>query len=121
MKQKRLPVFFLIIFILGLAIACVNLNDIVITSPDLNKIPDGTYQGTSTVGPVKVTLEVLMQNKAITSIQIIKHRNGRGKKAEAIVPRIIEAQSLNVDVISGASYSSKAILLAAENALAGKQ
>ena len=109
-----LPVFLI------LAAACVNLNEIVITSPDLSKIADGTYRGDSKVGPVRVTLDVSMQGRALTSIQIIEHRNGRGKKAEDIVPRVIEAQSLDVDVISGASYSSKAILLAAENALAGK-
>ena len=118
MKQKRL--FAILSAILLLAIACVNLNDIVITSPDLSKIADGTYRGNSKVGPVKVTLDVSMQGNAIVSIQIIEHRNGRGRKAEAIVSRVIEAQSLDVDVVSGASASSKAILQAAENALTGK-
>jgi uncharacterized protein with FMN-binding domain len=35
------------------------------------------------------------------------------------VPKIIEAQSLEVDVVSGATGSSKAILKAVENALSG--
>jgi len=118
MKQKR---FFMIsLIILVLIAACVNLNDIVITTPDLGKIADGEYRGNSKVGPVKVTLDVTMQSGVITSIQIIKHQNGRGKKAEAIVPRIIEAQSLEIDVISGATGSSKAILKAAEEALSKK-
>jgi uncharacterized protein with FMN-binding domain len=97
---------------------CVNFEKITVTSPDLSKISNGTYQGTSKVGPVKVTLDVNIQNNTIDSIQIIRHFNGRGKKAEAIVPKIIEAQNLDVDVISGATGSSKAILLAVENALA---
>ena len=118
--MKTIYFFTIILTILVLATSCVNLNDIVITSPDFSKIADGTYQGNSKVGPVRVTLEITMRGSAITSIQIIKHRNGRGKKAEVIVPRIIEAQSLNVDVVSGATYSSKAFLLAAENALTGK-
>ena len=118
MKQKR--IFGIVLAILFLAAACVNLDEIVITSPDLGGIADGNYRGSSKVGPVKVTLDVSMQGHAITAIQLIQHRNGRGKKAEAIVPKIIEAQSLNVDVISGATASSKAILLAAENALTGK-
>ena len=105
---------------LVMAAACVNLNEIVIITPDLSKIADGAYQGNSKVGPVKVTLVVDMQGGAMSSIQLIEHRNGRGKKAEVIVSRIIEAQSLDVDVISGASYSSKAILQAAEHALTGK-
>ena len=118
MKQKRLLPISLLTFIL--VAACVNLNEIIITTPDLSKITDGSYRGNSKVGPVKVTLVVAMQGGAINSIQIIEHRNGRGKKAEAIVSGIIEAQSLNIDVISGASYSSKAILLAVEDAFTGK-
>jgi uncharacterized protein with FMN-binding domain len=101
-----------------LVAACVNLDNIIITSPDLSKVADGIYQGNAKVGPVRVTLDVAVQDGVITSIDIIRHFNGRGKKAEAIIPTIIEAQSLEVDVISGATGSSKAFLLAVENALA---
>ena len=118
MKQKRLVIFSLVILVL--AAACADLNKIVITTPDLSKIADGKYQGSSKVGPVRVTLDVTMRSGAITSIEIIKHFNGRGERAEAIVPMIIEAQSLDIDVISGATASSKAFLQAAENALTGK-
>ncbi|MCL2130694.1 MAG: FMN-binding protein [Treponema sp.] len=96
---------------------CVNLDEIVITNPDLSGIADGVYQGNSKVGPVRVTLDVTMRENKITSIEIIKHFNGRGKEAEAIIPRIIQEQSLQVDVISGATASSKAFLLAVEDAL----
>ena len=118
MKQKRILV--VLLAVLALAAACVNLNEIIITTPDLSKIADGKYQGNSKVGPVRVTLDVTVQNSVMTSIQLIQHRNGLGKKAEAIVPKIIDAQSLGVDVVSGATASSKAILQAVENALAGK-
>ena len=110
----------MVLLTLILAAACVNLNEIVITTPDLSKIADGAYRGNSKVGPVKVTLVVGMRSGAMSSIQIIEHRNGLGKKAEVIVPRIIEKQSLNVDVVSGATASSKAILQAVENALTGR-
>ena len=103
--------------VLLLVSACVDLDKITITNPDLSKIQNGTYQGNSTVGPVKVILDVTVVNGTISSIEIVKHRNGRGKSAEAIVPRIIEKQSLEVDVITGATASSKAILKAAEDAL----
>ena len=104
--------------VICLVAACVNLDSIVINSPDLSKVADGVYQGNAKVGPVRVTLDVAVQDGVITSIDIIKHFNGRGKKAEVIVPKIIEAQNLEVDVISGATGSSKAFLLAVENALA---
>ena len=112
--------FILLLLVPGLIIACVNLKDIVITSPDLSTIANGVYRGNSKAGPVRVTLDVTVQDRAMTSIEIIRHFNGRGKKAEAIVPAIIEAQSLAVDVVSGATGSSKAILKAVENALGGE-
>ena len=118
MKQKRLLIILLAVF--ALAASCVDLDGIVITTPDLSKISDGEYRGNSKVGPVRVTLDVTMRSGAITSIRIIQHRNGRGKKAEEIVSGIIKAQSLDVDVISGATASSKAFLQATEHALTGK-
>jgi uncharacterized protein with FMN-binding domain len=97
--------------------ACVNFKGILITNPDLNKVADGTYRGQSKVGPVRVTLDVTVQDKTIKDIDLIRHFNGLGKKAEVIIPRVIEAQSLEVDTISGATASSKAILQAIERAL----
>ena len=118
MKIKFVLVCLVLIFtVLSLFPACVNLDAIVINNPDISVIADGIYQGSSKVGPVRVILDVTVENGAYSSIQIIKHFNGRGKKAEAIIPAIIQAQSLNVDVISGATGSSKAILKAVENAL----
>ena len=107
----------LTIMALAVLAACVDLDSIVITNPDLQKIADGSYQGNSKVGPVRVTVDVAVRNRTITSIDLVKHFNGRGKAAEAIVPMIIQAQSLEIDVISGATASSKAILKAVEDAL----
>ena len=58
----------------------------------------------------------------IEAIDLLEHFNGQGKAAEAIIPVVIERQSLAVDVIAGASHSSTVILKAIENALseAGK-
>jgi uncharacterized protein with FMN-binding domain len=97
--------------------ACVNLSKIEIHNFDLTNKADGTYRGESVVGPVKVVLDVVIKDRTITAIDLILHRNGLGKKAEAIIPTVIEAQSLEVDVVSGATGSSKAILQSIENAL----
>ena len=96
---------------------CVDLDAIVIKNPDLRQVADGTYRGESKVGPVRVTLDVTVENGTYRSIQIIRHFNGRGKSAEAIIPTVINAQSLEVDCVSGATASSKAILKAVEDAL----
>jgi len=117
--MKRTKILIILITVAVLAASCVDMKKIIINSPDLSKVADGIYQGKSKVGPVRVTLDVTVENKTMSSIAIIQHFNGRGKKAESIVPRIIEAQSLDVDVVSGATGSSKAILKAVENALTG--
>ena len=88
-----------------------------ITDVDLSSIADGTYTGSYSAFPVKVTVEVQVSNHTITDIVITHHDNGQGKAAEGIVDDVIEAQSLDVDVISGATYSSKVILLAIVDAL----
>lgn len=84
---------------------------------DFTKLSDGVYEGSYQVFPVSVEVEVTINNHEIARIDLIKHSNGQGKPAEIITEKVIEAQSLKVDVISGATYSSKVILKAIENAL----
>jgi hypothetical protein len=54
-------------------------------------------------------------------IDILEHRNERGKAAEAITNKIIEEQKINVDTIAGATNSSTVIKKAVENALKSGQ
>lgn len=83
---------------------------------DLDQVPDGTYRGNYSAFPVIVTLDVTVVDHVITAIDIIEHQNGQGAPAEAILADVIAEQSLQVDSIAGATYSSKVILLAIENA-----
>lgn len=84
---------------------------------NLNTIEDGIYMGEYSGTLVKVAVEVQVKENKITDIVIVKHDNGLGKKAEKIVYSIISQQSLDVEVVSGATSSSKAILKAVEVAL----
>ncbi len=52
-----------------------------------------------------------------TNINILEHRNERGKSAEAVTNRIVEEQTIDVDAVSGATNSSTVIKKAVENAL----
>lgn len=92
--------------------------EITITNPVLADINDGDYEGEFTSEPVSVKVKVTVNNHSITAIEILEHRNGLGKKAEAITQRIINEQKLDVQMISGATYSSRVIEKAVENALA---
>ncbi|MHC1696286.1 MAG: FMN-binding protein [Eubacteriales bacterium] len=93
------------------------LKSIKIEDVDLTKIPDGKYTGSYETFPVAATVEVTVKDHVITAIDIIKHDNGQGKAAEYIIYDVIKTGSLQVDAISGATYSSKVILKAIENAL----
>ena len=105
------------IFIIGCSIA---FSGIQASLSDLSGKPDGIYRGEYSITgtPVSVALDVLVQNGQITEINITKHScSPIGKQAEKIIPQIIKHQSLEVDVVSGATASSKGILKAVENAL----
>jgi uncharacterized protein with FMN-binding domain len=86
---------------------------------DLASVRDGTYEGGYKVFPVTVRVRVTVEDHRISDIQILEHIQGQGKSAEAITGEVIRKQSLQVDIISGATYSSKVILKAIEAALTG--
>ncbi|MDO9536476.1 MAG: FMN-binding protein [Bacillota bacterium] len=93
------------------------LADLPVLNVDLSKIKDGTYAGNYMVFPVSAEVEVTVENHKITGIEIIKHTHGQGATAEIIPAKVVENQTLEVDTVSGATYSSKVILKAIENAL----
>jgi uncharacterized protein with FMN-binding domain len=104
----------------GLASKIEETKNLTIHTPDLSNISDGEYDGYYDGGPVQVRLVVQVTDHTISDIEILKHDCGKGKAAESIVDSILQAQSLDIDAISGATVSSKAILKAVEFALESK-
>ena len=94
------------------------VNNIVIQEVKLDNKKDGKYIGEFDADVISAKVEVEIKNKKISNINIIEHKNERGTPAEVIPKKVVEAQSLKVDAISGATNSSKVILKAIENALA---
>ncbi|MBL8966457.1 MAG: FMN-binding protein [Spirochaetaceae bacterium] len=87
-------------------------------TPDLSLVADGRYIGAYDASMVKASVAVEVAAGAMTRIDILSHDcSPIGKKAETIVPRVLAAQSLAVDVVSGATGSSKTLLKAIEDAL----
>jgi uncharacterized protein with FMN-binding domain len=118
----KVLIFINLLVIMTIVASCnsTKYNEIEASLPDLNGKPDGTYRGNYSLSgtPVKATLDVTIQNNKITTIEIINHScSPIGRKAEKITGAIIEKQNLDIDVITGATASSKAILKAVENAL----
>lgn len=88
--------------------------------PDIAAVPNGIHTGSYENGIVAATVEVDVQDGVIQNIRILRHQNGLGSSAESIVDEVVAAQSLQVDTVSGATFSSQTILKAIENALTGE-
>jgi uncharacterized protein with FMN-binding domain len=89
-----------------------------IESLDISQIQDGVYQGEYDLDYVYAAVSVTVKAGKIEQIAIRKHKHGRGAEAEKEIPkRIQDRQSVQVDVVSGATNSSKAIIKAVEVAL----
>jgi len=116
-KLNFFLIAFICLFILGCSTAYKNLTA---NMPDLVLKTDGIYRGNYDLSgtPVKVVLDVTIQEHKILGINIVKHAcSPIGKKAEKIIDQIIAVQNLDIDAVSGATGSSIAIKKAVENAL----
>lgn len=93
------------------------LPNLTINTPDLGRIEDGRYKGEYDGHLVSVELTTVIKDHQIVEIILDEHDHQRGVSAEVIPDKIIEAQSLDVDAITGATQSSNVIRKAVENAL----
>jgi len=81
-----------------------------------DNLEDGVYVGRE--GYVGLEVEIL--DGRIIEIRIVQNRSDRyARSAEALTERIVEAQSLDVDVITGATATSESIVAAVKAAIGG--
>lgn len=84
---------------------------------DVSTLEDGTYYGEATIGGFTYKVEASIREQRIVDLKIIANRKSAyASFAEGVIPRIIEAQNANVDTITGATTTCKALLKAVENA-----
>jgi len=83
-------------------------------------VPDGVYHGAASDGYFTYEVEVTVKAKTIVKVIPVANRASRyALYAEGVFTRIINNQSPAVDVITGATTTSKMLLKAVENALSG--
>lgn len=87
------------------------------------ELEDGVYKGTGTGFAGDITVSVQIQDKQIVSIDIISFSDDEVffTRAKAVIDIIIEGQTLDVDTVSGATFSSRGIINAVKNALTGEK
>ena len=114
--KKKFVFLFLMVAILAV-FSCKEYENIEIADLSLDSALNGDFIGEHNTTLIKVKVRVSIADNSIKDIEILKHRCGRGKEAEKITDDVIKAQSLQVDAITGATYSSKVILKAIEKAV----
>lgn len=86
-------------------------------------VADGKYTGSAQGFKSTITVEVTVKNHKITAIDVKSENdtpNFFSRAKNGVIPAIIEKQSTDVDVVSGATYSSNGIKNAVKNALGQK-
>ena len=86
-------------------------------------LEDGVYKGTGTGYAGDITVSVQIKDKQIVSIDILSSSDDAAffSRAKAVIDKIIEGQTLDVDTVSGATFSSRGIISAVKNALTGEK
>lgn len=122
MRFKKTKIFLcvlLVIIVSGLFIMTRGIKEgkaVEINSVDISKLEDGTYVGKYSKDRWTSEVKVSVKNKKIENIKVLSEPLTPDVSSE-LSEKIIEKQNVNVDVISGATVSSKAYLKSVENAL----
>ena len=80
----------------------------------------GTFEGEAQGFHAPVKVQVTLENGKITDVAVLEHQESEGVSDFSIAEtpkRILEAQSWNVDAVSGATFSSNAVKYAAKAAI----
>ena len=118
-----LGAIFLLVFIIGGAgfymTRGINSGENMIINPiDASQLKDGVYNGIYNGGRWSNEVNVTLNDKKITQIAIVKSVVfEKPEVSRELINKVIQKQDTNVDVIGGATVTSKAYLKSIENAL----
>ena len=124
-KISKYPIItsILILIIFVIITGCVLLEfkkilrDNPVENVDFREVKDGVYNGWFDARLVAARVEVAVSDGKIFDIKILQHDHGKGHSGEAILVEVLNKQTLDVNMISGATASSQTILKAIEIAL----
>ena len=91
---------------------------LVIGNVDLKSLNDGAYKGEYDGGRWSNQVSVMVKDHKITGIDIIKDvKFPKEDVSKELLGKVIEKQTPNIDVVSGATVTCKAYMKSIENAL----
>jgi uncharacterized protein with FMN-binding domain len=132
-KSKMIGWMIALVFVAGLATAGgvgwsrlmkehQEARSLPLNAVDFSRLTDGMYHGAYEGGMYKWRAnecDVTVTDGKVAGIQLVgsKDPGTKNTQHEVLYDRVVQAQSLQVDTISGATLTSKAWLQAVENAL----
>lgn len=103
-----------------------NSNDVAVSNnklanklnPEQKRYKDGVYTGIGEGKSPNLKVSVTIKNNKISGIEILSSNETKGKEAINIIPNeIIASQITKVDGVSGATLTSKGVMMAVNDAL----
>ncbi len=124
MKKRLLSWSLIVIFVLTFIVlsGCaavkykMKIASTKIQTIDLKTIEDGIYEGFYDVYLINARVIVEVDSNKIVSIKLVEHMYDRFS-GKPMIQRVLDEQSLEVDIITGATNSCKTVLKATEIAL----
>lgn len=100
-----------------LSVQLDELDHLVIETPDLSEVSDGTYVGSHETFPISVNVNVTIIDHQFDDIIVTGQSLFFNQQAALIIPTILDLQDLNVELSEEHEYSEKILLLAIINAI----
>lgn len=115
--KKLLLIMLAVVMIFGLA-ACTNEKP-ADNQKSENAIVNGVYEGVGSGKGGEIKVNVTIENDAITAIEVVEHNETPGYDAamETLTENILASNSLEVDLVSGCTYTSNGFIEAVNAAL----
>lgn len=85
------------------------------------QLQDGTYEGSASGYKGTITVSVTVSGGQVTDISVVSENDTSQyfSRAEAVLDDILDQQSLEIDTVTGATFSSKGLINAVADALSG--
>lgn len=115
---SMLIVLMMFIWFVRISVNFDSLEEQSIETPDLSGFPDGTYRGFYEVFPLSVTVDIVIMDEDIKSIEIFNHSLFFDMQVEEVFDGIILNQHLDLEISEDYKYSELIFLLAIMDAIA---
>ena len=101
-------------FALALILRPTPLN---VGSIDLTAAEDGHYIGVCQNKILFAVVDIHVKGHTIQNVQVLEHKASYMGVAQAVAQQVVNRQSLDIDAISGATFTRDTVLKAIENGL----